>query len=113
MTFLLRYAVIFLLLSSLAGCQTATEKQTSEKLPVSQQTVIPSEKNDQNKPSSPVKTDKQEVPDGRVIQSNSQAPDPETQQLYNQLDKELAEITKVLESLDSVDDPDMGKTQRE
>ncbi|CCO07396.1 hypothetical protein [Desulforamulus hydrothermalis] len=109
MTLLLRYVFILLLLSSLAGCHTATDKQSNEKLPVSEQAVIPSEKTDQNKPSTQGKTHEQAITDGRVIQSSPQAPDPETQQLYNQLDKELAEITKVLESLDSVDDQDMCK----
>lgn len=97
---LLRCLAMVFLLAFLTGCGPEADR-TRE----AQQTAKPTEK---SPTAEPAPDPKQQSPSTQVIESKPQAPDLETEKLYNELDKELTELKNVLDSLDSVEEKDLN-----
>lgn len=102
MAILLRCLAMVFLLAFLTGCGPESEPTWE-----TQQTTKPTEK---SSTAEPAPDPKQESPSTQVIESKPQAPDLETEKLYDELDKELTELKNVLDSLDSVEEKDLNTT---
>lgn len=103
MTMLLRCLLLVLLLSFASGCASSGEPSLKEKQPPEQPESLA-------KPQSVLEPNP-ETPDTRVIKSKGSTADPETQQLYTELDKELNDLKNVLDNLETVEEKDLNTNE--